>query len=143
MTVTDNHSTKPLPTPSHGTRWFWEACDKEKFLIQRCTDCSSIWFYPSPICPNCSSDNWTTVEADGTGIVESFTVVHHAPSDAFRADVPYIIALVELVEGVRVMGNIVDCGPGEVGIGDDVELVWEQREGGLLYQFVTAGTHQA
>lgn len=135
MVTMSDDPPKPVPSPSPGTRWFWDALEDGRFLIQRCTVCSEPWFYPSTICPQCGHDEWDTFEADGHGVVESHTMQHHAPNAAFESDVPYPIVLVELDEGVRVMGNLVDCDPETVEIGDDVELVWERRQDGVIYQF--------
>lgn len=135
MTVPSDTPPKPIPSPSPGTRWFWDACEDERFLLQRCGDCSELRFYPAPVCPCCSSDEWTTEAVEGTGVIESLTVVHHATSEFFEDDTPYPIALVQLDEGVRVMGNLVDCEPSTVDIGDRVELVWERRPDGTIYQF--------
>jgi len=128
-------SPKPIPTPSPATEWFWDACDEERLLLQQCKDCSSFRAYPARVCRTCNGTDWTAVEADDTGTIESVTVVHHAPSEPFRADTPYVLALIELRDGVRVMGNVRDCDPESVSIGDPVELVWETREEGKIYQF--------
>jgi uncharacterized OB-fold protein len=67
--------------------------------------------------------------------VHAVTVVHRAPSAAFRVDVPYAIALVDLDEGFRMLANVVDTDPAAVAIGTRVRLVFEQRGEIALPQF--------
>jgi hypothetical protein len=71
------------------------------------------------------SDEFEWRRAAGRGIVYSFTVIHRPPFPAFRDKVPYVLALVELSEGVRMMTNIVDCNPNTVEIGMAVEVTFE------------------
>lgn len=133
--MSDEGSGKPAPVPSHENEWFWEACNEERFLIQQCTDCEELRFYPAAICPACHSESWTTVEADGEGHVVSFTVVHYAASEVFEDAAPYVVALIELSEGVTVMGNLPDADPADIEVGSDVEIVWEDRGPQRVYQF--------
>jgi len=67
---------KPVPTPSEDTTRFWDACNDGRFVVQRCTDCGHERFYPAAACPNCWHTASEEVELDGSGTVESFTVVH-------------------------------------------------------------------
>jgi len=65
------------------------------------------------------------VEVQGKGTIYSFTVVHHAYSPAYEGELPYVVAIVELEEGVSVVSNIVGCKPEQVEIGMHVELTFE------------------
>jgi uncharacterized OB-fold protein len=71
------------------------------------------------------SDRFEWRKSSGRGVVYSFTVVHRAPTPFFRDKVPYVVALIDLQEGVRMMSNIVGCDPAEVKIGDHVEVIFE------------------
>ena len=116
---------RPLPKPDQDSVVYWEAARRHELLLQQCGACNQFRFYPRSICPNCLSDEFEWRRAAGRGIVYSFTVIHRPPFPAFRDKVPYVLALVELSEGVRMMTNIVDCNPNTVEIGMAVEVTFE------------------
>lgn len=116
---------KPIPMPDQDTQPYWEAAKRHELLLQRCLDCGQYRFYPRIVCPQCMSDKTEWVKASGRGEVYSFTITYRPPSPAFAADVPYVVAIIELQEGVRMMSNIVGCDPHEVKIGMPVEVVFE------------------
>jgi uncharacterized OB-fold protein len=114
---------KPLPLPDGDTAPYWEAARAARLLIQRCDSCRQHIFYPRSVCPHCMSDEIQWVAAAGTGTVYSYTVVHRSP-DSFKQDVPYVVALIDLDEGVRMMSNIVG-GAGPLTIGARVEVFFD------------------
>lgn len=118
--------TKPIPAPNKETQKFWEGCKRGELMIPQCGDCGAYHFYPRALCPACLSSNLDWVAASGKGKVHTFSVVHRAPSEPFKADVPYTIALLELDEGVRMMSNIIHCKPEAVRIGMEVRVVFEE-----------------
>jgi uncharacterized OB-fold protein len=126
-TVTPQSYTKPLPEPDPVTRPFWESVKAHAMRIQRCEACGRYVFYPRPLCPHCFSVALTWTPVSGQGTVYSFTIVYRHPVVAFQAETPYIVALVELDEGVRLLTNLVEVppDPGRVYIGMPVELVYE------------------
>ena len=103
--------------------WF-EACNENRLLIQRCRACGHLQFYPRIVCSSCVSDELEWIEASGLGVVTSFTVVRRAVSEAYEA--PYVVALVELAEGPTMMTNIVDCDPEELRVGASVRAGFER-----------------
>lgn len=103
--------------------WF-AAANEGRLLLQRCTSCGHHQFYPRIVCTRCSAPEPEWVEASGKGVVASFTVVRHAVSGAYAA--PYVVALVDLSEGPRMMSNIIACEPGDVRIGHAVQVCFEQ-----------------
>jgi uncharacterized OB-fold protein len=116
--------TKPLPLPDGDTKPYWDAAKEHRLLIKRCQDCQTAIFYPRSICPNCMSDRVDWVEASGRGTIYSYTVVHRAPPQ-FVQDAPYVVALIDLAEGVRMMSNVVGAAPSDVKIGAPVEVVFD------------------
>jgi len=116
---------KPLPIPNEDTKPFWNGLKKHKLMIQKCHQCERFRFPPRVVCPYCLSLDSEWVEATGKGKVYSFTVVHHAYIPAYKDDLPYVVAIIELEEGVRLVTNIVGCKPDEVKIGMGVELAFE------------------
>jgi uncharacterized OB-fold protein len=95
---------RPIPTPE--TKHFWDGVKAGELLLQRCDDCSKVYFPPRPFCPECASRNVKVVAASGKAKLHSY-VIHHRKVSGFTP--PYAIAVVELPEGPRMMTNIVDC----------------------------------
>ena len=93
-------------------------------------------YYPRILCTHCMSTELGWDRAAGRGTVYAFTFVHRAPTEAFRKDAPYPVAIIELEEGPRLMSNIVGAEPEDVRIGMAVEVVFEPRgEGAALPLF--------
>ena len=109
------------PVPDAVTQPFWDGVAEGVLRIQRCQACGRPVFYPRAVCPHCTRGELTWVEASGLGTVHTFTVVHRAPPE-HREDVPYVVALVELDEGVRMMTRLVDVEPSAVAVGLPVEV---------------------
>nr|WP_310523555.1 Zn-ribbon domain-containing OB-fold protein [Polymorphobacter sp.] len=119
------HAGKFFPVPTAETARFWQGCHDHKFLLQRCVACGQHQFYPRTICTNCMSEQLDWIEASGHGTVATYTIVTRAVSDAYAADTPYVIALIELEEGPRMMSNVIGCDVGDVKSGMAVEVVFE------------------
>lgn len=113
---------RPLPAPNAETAPFWSATREHRLTVQRCLECGTPRLYPRSICRKCGSDRMEWMECTGRGTVYSYTVVHRAPSEAFAADVPYVVAIVELSEGPHMMTNVVGCPPDKVKIGMPVRV---------------------
>jgi uncharacterized OB-fold protein len=92
--------------------------------MQRCAACSQLQFYPRLYCVACLSDQMTWEIVSGRGDVYSYSTIYRALSPAFKDQVPYIVAAVDLREGPRMMTRLVDCAPGEVHVGMPVEVVF-------------------
>ena len=116
---------KPLPRIDEESRGFWEALTRHELYFQRCRDCGTKRLYPRALCTACLSSATEWVRASGRGIVYSFTVTHQNQSPGFRDELPYVLAIVELEEGPRLMTNVVGCAPDAVRIGLPVQAVFE------------------
>ncbi len=112
-----------LPRPTALTQPYWDGCRDGALRLQRCRDCERFQFYPRFICRHCQSRNLEWRDASGRGEVASYTVVRRAISPAYQA--PYVVALVDLVEGVRMMAALVDVPPDELQVGMAVEVRFE------------------
>lgn len=128
---------KPLPEPSELALPFWAGLRSGELRLQRCDGCGHFNHPPRISCPKCHglSFTWTRVAPRGT--VYSYTVVHRAPMPAFKADLPYAVALVD-IEGtpVKLLSNLL-APVGEVRIGMPVDLVFESvNESMTLFKFV-------
>lgn len=115
-----------LPVPDEDSRRFWEGCRMRCLTLPRCTSCGEVIFYPRSVCPECGSEQLEWVELSGKGTVYTFSVVYRPPSKFFEGRTPYVIALVELDEGPRLMSNIVEVNPESVRIGMRVECVFKE-----------------
>jgi len=108
--------------------FFWEGVEKGELRIQHCTSCGTLRHPPRPLCFKCRSPEWDYVVSSGRGEVYSF-VVHHRPEVPGRTH-PFAVALVQLDEGTRIVGNVIDIGPSDVKIGMSVEVVFAENERG-------------
>ncbi len=117
--------TKPIPVVQPWSEAFWKATKKHTLLIQECDSCKSLIFYPRKRCPDCWSSDLGWREASGRGRVYTFTVVRDMVEAKFMPDLPYVLAMVELDESIRMMTRIVECDPAVVEIGMEVEVVFE------------------
>ena len=125
----------PLPQIDEESRGFWEACDREELYIQKCGDCGRLRHYPRALCPDCMSGDVRWLECSGNGIVHTFTVVHQNQAPGFRERVPYVLAYVELAEGVLMLSNLLGVEPEAVRIGMPVRVRFMQVEGGRKLPF--------
>jgi uncharacterized OB-fold protein len=116
---------KPLPVASPDSQPFWDGCKKHELLIPRCQRCGSYHFFPRFFCPKCLSTDLEWSKSGGRGTIYTFTIIDRAGMAAFEEDVPYILALVQLEEGVRMMSNIVQCRPEEIAIGMNVQVFFD------------------
>jgi uncharacterized OB-fold protein len=98
-----------LPTPDLETQPFWDGCRAGRFLIRHCESCGVDHFYPRPFCPKCWSDAVVWKDAAGTGTLYTYSIVRQNDLPPFPDRVPYVVAIVELDEGPRVMTNVEGC----------------------------------
>jgi uncharacterized OB-fold protein len=112
------------------TRFFWDGAKDGRLLVQRCGGCATLRHPPRPMCPHCHSLEWEAIDASGRGTVYSFVMPHHPPLPFF--DDGYIVVLVELEEGVRVVSNLVDIEPGAASIGMPVRVRFDTFDGDVV-----------
>jgi len=116
---------KPLPQIGPDNKDFWEGCRRHILQIQKCRDCGQPRWPSSFLCPFCLSKNTELFAAAGRGKVYSYVVYHVAYDPSFQDDLPYVVALVEMEEGFRLLTNIVHCDPQAVHCGMAVEISWD------------------
>lgn len=126
----------PKPVANADSQTYWNAAREGRLVIRKCNTCGQLHFMPRYLCPACWSDNLDWIDAAGTGRVHSFSVIRRASDPAFASRVPYVVALIELDEGPRMMANILGDDALDVAIGDPVKLTFEDRgDGSQLPQF--------
>jgi uncharacterized OB-fold protein len=116
----------PLPVPTPETRPFWDGVRRHELLLQRCCACGTHVFYPRAACPRCLSADLEWRRASGRGTLHTFTVVHRGARN-FPLGPPYVIAIVALDEGPRLMTNLVgvEPDPARIDIGMRVEVAFD------------------
>lgn len=130
MISTDAGSTKRWrPILNYDNRFFWEGVNAGKLLIQRCSSCETLRHPPGPMCPQCQSLQWDTLQSAGKGEVYSYVVMHHPVIPPF--EYPNPVALVALDEGTRLIAQLCGINSEDVSIGMRVELAITEVEEGL------------
>ncbi|MQA84726.1 MAG: hypothetical protein GEV03_08920 [Streptosporangiales bacterium] len=128
-----------IPGMTELTRPYWAAAGEHRLVTQHCRGCDRIWHPPLPRCPHCHATELDWRPAGGEGTVYSYTVVEHATHVAVADQVPYVVAIVELAEGPRIVANIRGCAPADVSVGMPVRVVFEQvTDDVAIPQFVPA-----
>ena len=117
---------KPLPKPTALTAPFWQAAHEGRLELQHCSQCNNIQHYPRRVCSNCWSEEIEWKQCSGNGSVYSYSICRFPSFPSFKEDVPYVVAMVELEEGVMMTTNIIDCPVADVHIGMKVEAVFDQ-----------------
>ena len=117
---------KPLPEIDADSAPFWRGTRERRLLLPHCLACGRPHFPPRVLCPHCHADGIEWKPASGEGTVYTYTVARRAASAAFEDDVPYVVALIDLAEGVRMMSNVVTDDPAKVTIGAPVRVTFER-----------------
>jgi uncharacterized protein len=120
--------TRFEPPISEVAEPFWDATREGRLLLQWCTACARPFWYPREVCPRCLGSTLEWRESQGRGVVYACTVENKAQTRALEA--PYVVALVELDEGVRLLSNVVGRPPERVAVGDRVRVRWETLSDG-------------
>ena len=118
---------KPLPQPDPVTQPYWDSLKAHEMQIQRCNDTGKFFFYPRGISPYTLSDNISWEKVSGKGTLYAYTIVQNQRQPGFAEEVPYIVAMIDLEEGPRMMTNLIDIEPTPetVKIGMAVEIVYD------------------
>jgi uncharacterized protein len=121
-------NARRLPIASPESEPFWQATRERRLVLQWCTVCDEPVQFPRSFCPSCRQSSLGWRDASGAAVVHAVTV-EHKPA-AMDEEEPYVIALVELDEGPRLMTNVVGCAPDDVRVGMAVHVTWEALEDG-------------
>ncbi|GCE22358.1 Zn-ribbon domain-containing OB-fold protein [Dictyobacter kobayashii] len=109
------------------SRPYWEGLAQGELRIQRCTSCSRAVFYPRALCPHCHASTLSWIVTTGKGEIYSYTVVHQAYGP-FATDLPFVVAIIELEEGVRMMSRLVETPRERIQIGAAVQVSFQSVE---------------
>ena len=117
-----------FPSPNPGTAPYWKAARQHQLSLPQCLACGKFHSYPRSRCPFCSSDKLQWKPCSGEGTIYSFTEVFRAPSKSFAADLPYVVAIVELMEGPHLMTRLVASDKASIRIGQRVMVTFEDLD---------------
>jgi uncharacterized OB-fold protein len=117
------------PQVNRDTEFFWEGTRVGELRVQRCAACGERRHPPGPACPRCGALEPTYDVVSGRGTVFSYVVHRHPPVPG--KELPILLVLVELEEGVRMVGELLGCEPEDVKIGAPVEVAWNRVDDDL------------
>ncbi|MEV4565881.1 OB-fold domain-containing protein [Nonomuraea sp. NPDC049419] len=118
------------PAVNDDTAFFWEGAKQGELRIQACADCGERRHPPGPLCPRCRSANRGHTVASGEGVLFSYVVHHHPPVPG--RETPFVVGVVELPEGVRVVGDVVGCPPEDVEVGMRLRVRFDAMDAELV-----------
>ena len=116
---------KPLPQPSHLTQPFWDGLRERHLVLQCCKRCHTVRHYPRPVCDRCYSMDAVWIEASERGRIHSWTVNHHPFHFAFKREMPFVMVMVDLEEGVRMQAPLRGADGVVLKLDMAVELIYE------------------
>jgi uncharacterized protein len=131
--VTQSVAVGPVrPAPDSLTSFFWDGARERRLLIQRCADCDRFQHPPEPVCHHCLSFNLGAGEVSGRGTIYSFEIATQAFHPWFADKIPFVIAVVELIEqpNLKLVTNIVGVDPDSaaIDVGAEVEVTWRKLD---------------
>lgn len=126
---------RPLPIPSPESEPFWEGLRHDKFLLQHCRACARINWFPRAYCMQCGGDAFDWRPASGRGRLETFSVVYRAMNEAWKSEVPYVLAWVRLDEGPMMVTRLVSNDLDSLAIDAPVEVRFVDSGGGFKLPF--------
>jgi uncharacterized OB-fold protein len=117
---------RPAPIPDAESEPFWSGTLDGKLLVQECSVCAQRQLYGRSLCTNCHSAALSWVETSGKGTIHSRTIIRQNPSRSFKHMILFVVALIDLDEGPRMMSNVIGTPAEEVQIGDRVRVTFEK-----------------
>lgn len=116
------------PRISCDTAAFWEGCKEHKLVFKKCSNCGKVIWPASFVCPECLCDKGEAVELAPEGTLYSYVVMHKPFHPSLADKVPYVVAAVDLAEGVRISANILDCDVEALRCGQKVAIDFADSE---------------
>ena len=108
------------PMVNRDNRYFWDGTLAGELRVQRCNACAALRHPPGPACPDCGALDRGHVVASGLGTVYSYVIHRHPPVPG--KELPILLALIDLDEGVRMVGEVVDLPEDELAVGLRVQV---------------------
>ena len=121
----DGAPERVQPPISPAAEPFWEATRNRQLVLQWCTACEIAIHFPREACPRCLGTDLEFRPASGAGVVYALSEMPVPGNAGMAGRAPYLVGLVDLAEGVRLLTNIVGEGSGSALVGSDVHVAWE------------------
>ena len=132
------NAARPAPEPTIDSKPYWDGLKERRLLLQQCGNCGLIRHYPRPMCDACHSLEVRWIESSRQGRLYAWTEVHHPFVPGFREEIPYVMATVELAEGVRLQCQMLDAEADGLRLDLPVEIVFREVQDGLVLPFAQA-----
>lgn len=116
---------RPMPSPTRESQPYWDGLREGKLMLQHCAACGKVRHYPRPVCPHCFSMESEFKAAPLSGTLHTWTVCHHPFNFFFKAQSPFIVALVDMDAGVRINAPLRGVAESDLKIGQKVTLAFE------------------
>ena len=127
--------SRPVPEPTIDSKPYWDGLKERRLLLQQCGDCGLVRHYPRPMCAACHSLEVRWIESSRRGRLHSWTEVHHPFVPALRDEIPYVMATVDLEEGVRLQCQMLGADAAALRLDLPVEIVFREVQDGLVLPF--------
>ena len=125
---------RPVPKANFfvDTEAFWQATKRGELMLQYCPDSKQFQHFPRPVSIYSGRRNLQWRKVSGKGTIYACTIVR-VPGPGLEGRLPLSVVTVELEEGVRILGNVLNCDPDTVAIGQPVELAWDRIDDDVQY----------
>lgn len=134
-------TTPDRPTVDTDSQEWWAAIQDGTLLVSTCRSCERKWLYPRPFCPYCWSEQVSAEPAGGRATLYTWTVIHQNAAP-FGDRTPYVVAMVDLAEGPRLMSNIENCSPDALAAGLELILDFRHDDDGFIVPIFTPATRE-
>jgi uncharacterized protein len=131
-----------LPAVTPLTQPYWDGARAKKVMFQQCRACGTNWHPPMPLCPTCHSTEINWLASAGTGSIYTYTIVRHPTHPAFQDKIPYVVAVVELDEGPRIVTNVKNCAVEDVRGGMRVSIFFEDATDSVALPQASPMSHE-
>lgn len=126
-TKVKNKPSRPIPRPIEPVnKGFWDECQGGVLHFQKCDGCNKFRHLPRNMCAYCGSPEWKWSPSTGKGKLYSWTIAHMPMHPAFVADVPYVAAVIEMEEGVRLVSWLRSVVLEDICLDMPVKLMYER-----------------
>lgn len=119
------------------TEPFWDAIENERLVVQYCNGCDEYIHYPRGRCPHCMADDLDYRPASGEATLVSYTTIHRTVHPRYQDDLPYVNAIVELSEGVRMMANLAVDSAEDLSIDMDLVVTFREHDDDRILPYFT------
>jgi len=127
--LSDEDMKKPLPIPTKWSQPFWDAAKQHRLVLKKCGKCGFIDHPPYLYCTSCHADEHEWIEASGKATLAAYAINVFGVPFPFWDDLPYVVALIDLQEGPRMISNIVECDHDKLENGMELEVLFDDVSG--------------